>query len=112
MGGVCSYCWALVHSRSEKDVKQGLGWAETLLADPHLPQSRQHECCYYIAVAKYKLGKQACESVGIVLHIVLQTAQLTCCTCRQAHRGQEPATDLAAGLPSKLACSSSAADCA
>ena len=43
----CSYCWALVHSRQEKEVKQGLAWAETLLSDPELPRHRQHECCYY-----------------------------------------------------------------
>lgn len=52
-----SYCWALVHSAHEKEVKQGLAWAETLLADPKLPVKRQHECVYYISLAKLKLGK-------------------------------------------------------
>jgi len=49
------YVWALVHSRSSRDVKRGLELAERMLVGNQLEEQWQRDLVYLCAVAKYKL---------------------------------------------------------
>ena len=46
-----------MHSKQQSEVKQGISFSETLLSAEDLPQKKQHELVYYVAVAKFKMGK-------------------------------------------------------
>ncbi|KAK9816702.1 hypothetical protein WJX72_003896 [[Myrmecia] bisecta] len=49
--------WALVHSRSLKDVQRGLDLSTLLLQGHDLGSDTQRDAVYLCAVAKYKLGR-------------------------------------------------------
>ena len=50
--------WALVHSKSQRKVKEGLDLAELRLgSNPRPPADEQRELVYYCAVAYYKRGR-------------------------------------------------------
>ncbi len=70
--------WALVHSKSQNKVKQGLELAETRLGSKERPAAdEQRELVYYCAVAFYKLGRyidarrQLEELLKVLLHLAM-----------------------------------------
>ncbi len=53
----CRLVWGLVHSKSKKDVSEGLQLAGALMESDEIEPGRKKDLVYIKCVALYKLGK-------------------------------------------------------